>query len=47
MLNEAQTAYPAELEVLLCEGCQMIVLAVDTGVRIANDSKGKLARFSA
>ena len=36
MNNEAYTAYPSESEVLLTEGCDINVLAVDYGVKISN-----------
>ena len=39
MNNEAYTAYPNEGELLLSEGCQVFVLAVDTGVKIKNKFK--------
>ena len=34
MSDDSTSAYPAEAEVLLCEGCQIHVLAVDTEVEI-------------
>ena len=34
--NEAYTAYPSEAEVLLTEGCEINVLAVDYNVKISN-----------
>lgn len=36
MNNEAYSSYPQEAEVLLCDGCDMFVLAVDRGVVIQN-----------
>jgi len=36
MNNEAYTAYPSESEVLLTEGCDIYVLAVDHDVKISN-----------
>ena len=36
MNNEAYSAYPSEEEILLCDGCDMFALAVDTNVEINN-----------
>ena len=38
--DESFSAYPGEAEVILCEGCRMHVLAVDTAVNIANTNGG-------
>ena len=45
MNNEAYTAYPSESEVLLAEGCGIIVLGVDYNVKIDNN-KGKIGVFN-
>ena len=37
MNNEAYSSYPSEEEILLCEGCSLYVLAVDTNVKIDNN----------
>merc|ERR1712070_613752 len=44
--NEAYTAYPNEAEVLLTDGCSMYVLAIDTGVKIENTTKGQIAAYN-
>lgn len=36
MNSEAYSAYPSESEVLLCEGCEVFVLAVDRDVKVDN-----------
>ena len=46
MNNEAHSAYPGEAEVLLCDGCDMIVLGVDSCFKIGNKGKGEMSRFN-
>ena len=43
MNNEAYTAYPAEGEILMCEGSIMFILSVDTEVLIEN-AQGAMAQ---
>ena len=45
MNNAAYTAYPAEGEILMCEGSPMFVLSVDTEVLIEN-AHGAMAKFN-
>ena len=45
MNNSAYTAYPKEGEILLCEGCKVFVLSVDTEVLIEN-AQGAMAQFN-
>ena len=45
MNNSAYTAYPAEGEILLMEGCPVFVLSVDTEVLIEN-AHGAMAHFN-
>ena len=45
MNNEAYTAYPAEDEVLLSDGCPMFVLSVDKGFKITNTGDGEMSEF--
>lgn len=46
MKNEAYSAYPNEDEVLMKEGCHFWVLAVDTGVKIVNNSTSDMALYN-
>ena len=45
MYNEAYSAYPSEEEILLCDGCDMFALSVDSNVEL-NNMKGELAEFN-
>ena len=45
MNSEAYTAYPAEGEILLCEGCPVFVLSVDTEVLIEK-AQGAMNKFN-
>ena len=40
MNNEAYTAYPAEGELLLPEGSEVIILKIEEGVKINNTHQG-------
>ena len=36
MNNEAYSAYPCEEEILLCDGCDMFALSVDSNIELKN-----------
>ena len=44
--SEAYSSYPREKEVLLCDGCDMFILAVDSGIKIKNSSGGQMRQFN-
>ena len=46
MNNEAYSSYPSEAEVLLSDGCDMFVLAVDSNVKIKNNSESPIAHYN-
>ena len=46
MNNEAYSSYPSEAEVLLCDGCDVFVLAVDKNVQINNALCNQMSQFN-
>lgn len=46
MNNEAYSSYPSESEVLLMEGCDMWILAVDHNVKLPGINEGKMATYN-
>ena len=45
MGNEAYSAYPSEEEILLCDGCDMFALSVDSNIQL-NNMTGVLSDFN-
>ena len=45
MNNEAYSAYPSEEEILLCDGCDMFALSVDSNIQL-NNMTGLLSHFN-
>ena len=45
MNNEAYSAYPSEEEILLCDGCDMFALSVDSNIQL-NNMIGLLSLFN-
>ena len=45
MNNEAYSAYPSEEEILLCDGCDMFALSVDSNIQL-NNMTGLLSLFN-
>ena len=46
MNNEAYSCYPSEAEVLLSDGCDIVVLAVDSNVNIQNKLANSIEYFN-
>lgn len=46
MDKEIYSAYPSEAEILLCDGCNIFVMAVDRGIKIENTTNEKMAAFN-
>ena len=46
MNNEAYSCYPSEADVLLSDGCDIVVLAVDSNVNIQNKLANSIEYFN-